>query len=145
MIYPQTAGESAGLGVVAFPQLLAHLNIVTTTMEDSPSVTSLLTALNCRGHVHLIIGTNPLAATRCSQSLSAGAIPVLIAPETSELHYGLSKRIDAGEVTWHKESFQDNNLFTLGRADVEHVVDAVFVTSGSREATCEFSNHLFSC
>lgn len=98
---------------------------------DSPS--SLLTALNCRDNVHLVIGTNPLAATRCGQSLGAGAHPILIAPEGAELHYALQKRVDEGSVQWHKKSFQDADLLTLGREEVDGVVDAVFVTFGSRD------------
>lgn len=102
-------------------------------MADDSSA-SLLAALNCSGNVHLILGTNPLAATRCGQSLSAGAKPILIAPDTSELHYGLARRIEAGEVTWHKKAFEERDLFTLGRDDIDNVVDAVFITSGSRDA-----------
>lgn len=102
-------------------------------MATEMDATSLLAALNCRDNIHLIIGTNPLAAARCGQSLSAGAKPILIAPETAELHYGLAKRIEAGEVTWHKKAFQDNHLFTLGREEVGGVVDAVLVTSGPRD------------
>ncbi|KAI0530264.1 tetrapyrrole methylase [Xylaria digitata] len=93
---------------------------------------SLLTAINAESHTHLIIGSNSLAATRCGQSLAAGASPILLAPETAELHYALQKRVDDGEVRWVREAFQENHLFTLGREDVGHVVDAVFVTSGSR-------------
>ncbi|KAH6683758.1 uroporphyrinogen-III C-methyltransferase [Plectosphaerella plurivora] len=102
-------------------------------MSDDTATVSMLAALNCRGNVHLIVGTNPLAATRCGQSLSAGATPILIAPETSELHYGLARRIDAGEVVWQKKAFHDDDLFTLGREDVGRTVDAVFVTSGARD------------
>ncbi|KAI0910173.1 tetrapyrrole methylase [Ustulina deusta] len=97
----------------------------------SPRV-SLLTAVNAESHVHLIIGSNSLAAARCGQSLAAGASPVLLAPEATELHYALQQRVDDGEVQWVKEAFQESHLFTLGRADIDHVVDAVFVTSGSR-------------
>ncbi|KAF6822412.1 siroheme synthase [Colletotrichum plurivorum] len=97
------------------------------------TTTSLLAALNCKGNTHLVIGTNPLAAARCTQSLAAGANPILIAPDTPDLHYGLQKRIDAGEVTWHRKPFQDDDLFRLGREEVANVVDAVFVTSGSRD------------
>ncbi|KAI1379879.1 uroporphyrin-III C-methyltransferase [Hypoxylon crocopeplum] len=94
---------------------------------------SLLTATDARSNVHLIVGSNPLAAARCGQSLSAGASPILVAPETSELHYALQKRIDDGEVKWVKEAFRDDHLFTLGRENVDHIVDAVFVTSGPRD------------
>ncbi|KAI0116647.1 uroporphyrin-III C-methyltransferase [Hypoxylon sp. NC0597] len=94
---------------------------------------SLLTATDARSHTHLIIGSNPLAAARCGQSLSAGASPILIVPETAELHYALQKRIDDGEVKWIRETFRDEHLFTLGREEIDHVVDSVFVTSGPRE------------
>ncbi|KAI1270827.1 tetrapyrrole methylase [Xylaria sp. FL0933] len=94
---------------------------------------SLLTAVNAESHVHLVVGSNSLAAARCSQSLAAGASPVLLAPEATELHYALQKRLDDGEIKWVKEVFQESHLFTLGRQDVNNVVDAVFVTLGSRD------------
>ncbi|KAI0018801.1 uroporphyrin-III C-methyltransferase [Xylariomycetidae sp. FL0641] len=97
--------------------------------------TSLLTATDATSHIHLIVGSNPLASARCGQSLAAGALPLVIAPETAETHYALQKRIDEGEVKWVKGSFQESHLFTLGREEVDRVVDAVFVTSGSKEAT----------
>lgn len=97
------------------------------------SYVSLLTATDARSHVHLIVGSNPLAAARCGQSLSAGATPILLAPETTELYYALQQRVDDGEVKWIKEEFREEHLFTLGREEIEHVVDAVFVTSGSRD------------
>lgn len=93
----------------------------------------MLTATDARSHVHLVIGANPLAAARCGQSLNAGASPILIAPETAELHYALQKRIDDGEVKRISRTFEDSDLFTLGREEVDRVVDAVFVTSGTRE------------
>ncbi|KAL7621073.1 uroporphyrin-III C-methyltransferase [Parahypoxylon ruwenzoriense] len=95
---------------------------------------SMLTATDARSHVHLIVGSNPLAAARCGQSLGAGASPILLAPETAELHYVLQKRVEDGEVKWVREAFRDEHLFTLGREDVGRVVDAVFVTSGPRDA-----------
>ncbi|KAI0096969.1 uroporphyrin-III C-methyltransferase [Nemania sp. FL0031] len=94
---------------------------------------SLLTATNAESHIHLIIGSNSLAATRCSQSLAVGASPILLAPETAELHYALQNRVDDGEVKWVKEGFHESHPFTLGRDEVNHIVDAVFVTSGSRD------------
>ncbi|KAM0476779.1 hypothetical protein ACHAPX_006204 [Trichoderma viride] len=102
---------------------------------EAPSSSSnyMLAGLNCANNVHLVIGTNPLAAARCSQSLGAGAHPVLIAPETAELHYSLQRRIDEGSVKWVRTAFRDEHLFELGREEVGRVVDAVFVTSGSRE------------
>ncbi|RYP74049.1 hypothetical protein DL771_003238 [Monosporascus sp. 5C6A] len=94
---------------------------------------SMLAAIDARSQVHLVIGSNPLAAARCAQSLGAGAKPVLIAPETAELHYALQRRVDDGEVRWVKKQFEDADLFALGREEVDRVVDAVFVTSGPRD------------
>ena len=94
---------------------------------------SLLTSIDSTNHIHLIIGSNPLAAARCSKSLEVGAIPKLIAPETAELHYALQKRIDGGEVEWLKKAFEDEDVLRLGREEINNVVDAVFVTLGARD------------
>lgn len=94
---------------------------------------SLLTATDARSHVHVIIGTNPLAAARSTQSLAVGAYPILLAPETADLHYALRKRVDDGDVKWVKKTFEENDLLTLGREEVGNVVDAVFITSGPRD------------
>jgi uroporphyrin-III C-methyltransferase len=112
---------------------------------DSTIPTSLLTALNCRGNIHLVIGTNPLAATRCGQSLGSGAQPILIAPEGAELHYALQKKIDDGSVQWHKKQFEDSDLLSLGREEVDRVVDAVFVTSAARDPQSKLLRIDFSC
>lgn len=93
---------------------------------------ALLTAVDSTSHIHLIVGSNPLAGARCSKSLEVGARPILIAPETSNIHYGLQKRIEDNHVKWIKRDFQDVDLTTLGREEVDGVVDAVFVTSGAR-------------
>ncbi|KAF1958742.1 uroporphyrin-III C-methyltransferas-like protein [Byssothecium circinans] len=95
---------------------------------------ALLTAVDAVSHVHLIIGSNPLAGARCTRSIEVGAKPILIAPEDATLHYGLLKRIDDGEVQWLKRSFKDGDLTTLGRPDVDGVVDAVFLTAGGKQS-----------
>ncbi|KAI9760346.1 MAG: mRNA splicing protein prp18 [Chaenotheca gracillima] len=94
--------------------------------------TPLLTAVDSTSHIHLIIGSNPLAAARCTRSLDSGATPKLLTPE-ADLHYGLQKRIDEGQVEWLKRGFQEEDLKTLGREEVDGVVDAVFVTMGGRD------------
>ncbi|EPE32046.1 Tetrapyrrole methylase [Glarea lozoyensis ATCC 20868] len=94
---------------------------------------SLLTAIDCTAHIHLIVGSNPLAAARCAKSLQVGAKPLLIAPETAELHYALQKRIEGGEVEWLKKSFEESDALSLGREEIGGVVDAVFVTYGPRD------------
>lgn len=92
---------------------------------------ALLTAVDSTAHVHLIIGSNPLAGARCSRTIEVGAIPKLIAPEESQLHYSIAKRVEEGQVDWIKRGFQDEDLTTLGRQDVDYVVDAVFITLGA--------------
>lgn len=94
---------------------------------------SLLAALNCASSTHLIIGSNPLAASRCTQSLNAGAHPLVVAPALADVHYGLQKHIDSGTVRRIEREFRDEDLFTLGREEVGGVVDAVFVTVGPRD------------
>ena len=49
------------------------------------------------------------------------------------MHYGLRKRIDDGQINWIERDFQDDDLKILGRAEVDHVVDAVFVTLDRRD------------
>ena len=92
----------------------------------------LLTALDATAHIHLIIGSNPLANTRCSKSIESGARPVLIAPAGAHLHYSLLKKVEDGQVDWLKRDFVDEDLHNLGRKEVENVVDAVFVTLGGK-------------
>jgi uroporphyrin-III C-methyltransferase len=98
---------------------------------------SLLTAIDSTSHVHLIVGSNSLAGARCAKSLEVGAKPLLIAPGTAELHHALQKRIDDGEVKWLAKSFEDEDVFRLGREDIGRVVDAVFVTSGPRDPSSQ--------
>ena len=95
----------------------------------------LLTSLDSEGHIHLIIGSNPLASARCAKSLEVGARPIVIAPANGDIHYILANRIEEGEVKWARKSFEDSDISTLGRAEVENVVDAVFVTSGGKSAS----------
>ena len=92
----------------------------------------LLTALDCEGQVHLIVGSNPLASSRCAKSIEVGAKPKVIAPADADVHYVLAKRIVNGEVEWVKSSFEDTHLSNLGRDEVDGVADAVFVTSGGK-------------
>lgn len=92
----------------------------------------LLAAVNAESQVHLIVGADPLAAARCTKSHEAGAKPIIIAPETGNLQYTLSDRIADGSAQWVRREFEDTDLTTLGRDEVDHVVDMVFVTLGGR-------------
>ncbi|EXU97683.1 uroporphyrinogen-III methylase family protein, partial [Metarhizium robertsii] len=95
---------------------------------------TMLAGVYCTDNIHLVVGTNPLAAARCTASLAAGACPVLVAPAGADLHYNLQTKIEQGLVRWHQKAFEDEDLFTLGRDEVGRTVDAVFVTSAPREA-----------
>ncbi|OAL74859.1 hypothetical protein A7D00_0456 [Trichophyton violaceum] len=88
----------------------------------------LLAAIDSKYHIHLIIGNNPLAAARITKSIDSGATPILISPPENKLPSTLSERIEAGQVQWIQREFQDSDLLTLGREEVECVVDAVFIT-----------------
>ena len=94
----------------------------------------LLTAVDSTGHVHLVVGSNPLASARCARSLEVGAKVIVAAAEDAEMHYALTKRIEEGTVDWLKRAFRDDDLQTLGRDEVDGVVDAVFVTIGGKNA-----------
>ncbi|KAL1303956.1 hypothetical protein AAFC00_000404 [Neodothiora populina] len=105
------------------------------------TVPALLTAVDSTNHVHLIIGSNPLAGARCNRSIEGGALPKVIAPPTATVHYGLAKRIEEGKVEWMQKDFEDSDLTTLGREEVDRYVDAVFITSGGKTAP---STHISS-
>lgn len=59
-----------------------------------------------------------------------GAIPKVIVPTHSEVHYALMKRIEEGEVEWIQKDFEEADLRRYGRDEVDGVADAVFVTMG---------------
>lgn len=102
-----------------------------TTASPAVLRNGLLTSTDCRGHVHLVVGTSPLAAARCTISLAAGATPILVAPPTADLHYSLARHIESGAVAWHKLADSadiESLLLTLGREEVGGVADTVFVT-----------------
>lgn len=103
------------------------------TSPSSTSYSSLLAALSCQGNIHLIIGAQSLSSARCIQSLNAGARPILLAPSDATLHPALQRKIDDGVVMWERKVFEDEDLFRLGREEVNRVVDAVFVTTGPRD------------
>ena len=99
----------------------------------------LLTAVDANSQVHLIVGSNSLASSRCTRCLEVGAKPIIIAPEDAEMHYTLSQRIEEGTVRWVRRAFTDEDLKTLGREEVDYVVDAVFVTAGNTQLKTHIS------
>ncbi|KAJ5780492.1 hypothetical protein N7457_005652 [Penicillium paradoxum] len=101
---------------------------------DPSSPAPLMAAWNTESQVHLIIGSNPIAAARCARSIEVGAKPIIIAPETDSMHFTLSEHIASGSAQWISREFQDKDLTTLGREEVDHVVDLVFVTLGGNNS-----------
>lgn len=105
----------------------------TNAMRDASNGTGakpLMTAWNVESQIHLIVGANPLAAARCSKSLDAGAQPIIVAPDTADMHFTLAEHIANGSAKWMRRDFQDDDLTNLGREEVDRVVDTVFVTLG---------------
>jgi len=92
----------------------------------------LLTAQDCSGLTHLVLGSGPLAAARCAKSVEAGANPIILGSSQAGIHYTLAKLVEEGRVKWIQREFRDSDLKTLGRDEVDNVVDAVFVTSASK-------------
>ncbi len=106
----------------------------------------LLVATECENQVHLIIGLVPLSLTRISNSIKNGAKPILIAPRLSTTD-GSESRLNGlvddlvaeGNLQWIERSFTSNDLITLGRDEVNNVVDAVFVCVEKTPAILDFT------
>ncbi|KAL5049873.1 hypothetical protein BDW71DRAFT_138245 [Aspergillus fruticulosus] len=98
--------------------------------SESAAQIPLLASINAESQVHLIVGANPLAAARCAKSVQAGANPVVVSPDSENLQYTLAAHIGNGTADWVRREFKDADLTTLGREEVDHVVDMVFVTLG---------------
>ncbi|KAI9822204.1 MAG: hypothetical protein M1826_000513 [Phylliscum demangeonii] len=107
---------------------------------------ALLTATDCRQHIHLIVGGNALAAARCTRSLEVGATPILITPGpgpatgVDALPDRLQSSVEAGHVRWLARPFRDEDVLALGRAEVGQVVDAVFVTTTATAEAAHISS-----
>lgn len=106
-------------------------------MPGLVNMPGLLASYDCSSQIHLIVGSNPLAGARCTKSLEVGASVKLIAPESDDLHYGLRQRAEMGEIEWIRREFVVEDLTTLGREEVDNVVDLVFVTLPLSCAQCK--------
>lgn len=106
-----------------------------STTDGHSALPPMLTGWNVENQIQLIIGANSLAAARCAKSLEVGARPIVIAPETDDLHFTLADHIANGKAQWVRREFQDEDLTTLGREEVDRVVDTVFVTLGGNHET----------
>lgn len=91
---------------------------------------NLLASLSCKDEVHLVVGGNcNIAALRVTSILACGAHPVLIQDTAVEnFPVSLQESIDTGKVKWISQNFTSEHLTTLGRSEVDNIVDRVFVT-----------------
>lgn len=99
---------------------------------------NLLSSLSCHGETHLVVGGNSnIAALRVNSILACGAHPVLVQDTDLEnFPVSLQDLINQAKVKWIKQDYQEEHLSTLGREEVGHVVDKVFVTlQRSEEST----------
>lgn len=122
-----------------------------TSMADT-EYPPLLTAVDARSHVHLIVGCNPLASARCTRSAEVGACPILIAPalasadgDVGSMCSALRQNVEEGKVQWLQRRFEDDDVKTLGREEVDGFVDAVFVTVDARDPLSESESTLYTC
>lgn len=89
----------------------------------------LLTSVDCTHQIHLIIGDNGIAAKRGTRSLEAGATCILLSPnDLDDLHFDLKSLIEKGGIQHVQREFQEQDLKTFGRMEVDGIVDMVFVT-----------------
>jgi len=131
MPYGKKAGIPPGTEKTQFDTAMPGIPATLLPLPTTTAATGLLTSSKCRGHVHLIIGSNAIAAARAQRSIEAGAAVKVLALEKEgreELHYGLRRRIEDGEVEWVQREFVERDLETLGREEVDGVVDLVWVT-----------------
>ena len=89
----------------------------------------LLTSVDCTQHVHLLIGDNGIAVKRATGSYEGGATCILLSPnDIDELHFDLKNLIEKGRINHVQWEFQEDDLKTFGRMEVDGIVDMVFVT-----------------
>lgn len=89
----------------------------------------LLTSVDCVGQVHLVIGDDGIAAKRATRILEADATCILLSPSNIEdLHFDLKSLIERDQIIHVQRDFRENDLKSLGRTEVDGIVDMVFVT-----------------
>lgn len=92
-------------------------------------MTNLLASITCTEEVHLIIGVSNVASLRINSILQAGAKPILIAHQaTQEIPKSIQDNISSGKLKYIEKEFDTNDLVSLGKEEVDGVVDRVFVT-----------------
>ncbi|GMM27361.1 uroporphyrinogen-III C-methyltransferase [Martiniozyma asiatica (nom. inval.)] len=104
----------------------------------------LLTQLNTDDEVHLIIDNGQLShvlSKRVAGSIQSGAKVILVNPIKNELS-GILSETQLERFTQVEEPFGDSHLLSLGRSEVDGVVDRVFVIA--KEADLSFKQNVFA-
>lgn len=120
-----------------------HVSLGNTPVFDSilqPSISTttslfmsaLLAALNCANERHLLVG-NPctMSSLRVQAILKTGARPIIVAP--GPLPEALQQLHENGKLDHVERDFQISDLQALGRPEVDHIVDKVFVSLLQKE------------
>lgn len=97
---------------------------------------TMLASLQCRNERYLVVGgVAAVSLLRINTILAAGATPILIHHgELSQLSSALQDQIEKKQVEWVNEEYDRKHLLTLGREEVDHVVDRVFVSVSLSDA-----------
>ncbi|KAI3406768.2 MET1 [Candida oxycetoniae] len=94
---------------------------------------NLLASLNSADEIHLLIGYSNITNSRVTSIINAKAIPILIVPEGSKLSPSITTHCNEEKLKILIDNdFSESNirkhLTTLGRSEVNKIVDKVFVT-----------------
>ena len=92
-------------------------------------MTNLLASLKCSDDIHLIIGASNVASLRINSILEAGAKPILISNQPSEkFPKSIQDNIAKGNLKHIEKEYENGDFSSLGRSEVDNIVDRVFVT-----------------
>lgn len=97
-------------------------------------MTNLLASLNTQNETHLIIGASTASSIRITSVLESGASPILLSQpsDLNDLPSSIQNKIQDGNLIWKSGNLSidliTNHLKTLGRPEVDNVIDRVFVT-----------------
>lgn len=96
-------------------------------------MSGLLTRHNIANHRYIIFGSSGLTLNRAQTLIEFHAIPIIITPNTKDLSdlaiEKLTELKNQNKLVWYTDrEFRLTDLETLGREDVEGVVDGIFLT-----------------
>ncbi|ODQ81107.1 hypothetical protein BABINDRAFT_160513 [Babjeviella inositovora NRRL Y-12698] len=94
-------------------------------------MSNILASWHCQNETHLVVGISNLTATRAQSILNSGATAVIVSNDPSRtfetLPLSLQTLLSDPQLRYVNKAFEIADLTTLGRVEVAHVVDKVFV------------------